>query len=157
MIELRAFRESDAEDLLNLFRDTIRTINRQHYDEPQVRAWASDDIDLQKWSERFNDRCALVAEIDGVIVGFADMDSEGYLDRLFVAANQQRKGIASALLNAIRMQAKKLHLRQIWTESSITAKPFFEHHGFRIEREQLVECRAQRLTNFRMTLSLEED
>ena len=43
----------------------------------------------------------LVAEENGVITGFGDMDSSGYLDRLYVHRDFQGKGIASVLCDRL--------------------------------------------------------
>ncbi|MBD0277695.1 MAG: hypothetical protein ICV81_06985 [Flavisolibacter sp.] len=42
----------------------------------------------------------------------------------------------------------------IETDASITAKPFFEHLGFRSVKEQTVFVNDVGLTNFKMRLSL---
>jgi hypothetical protein len=51
---LRPYRPADAPDLLALFRDTIRRVNSRDYSPPQIRAWASDDIDPVRWAEWFD-------------------------------------------------------------------------------------------------------
>ena len=55
------------------------------------------------------------------LVGFGDIDKTGYLDRLFVHADYQRKGIATAICNQLEQAVQG----NITTDASITAKPFF--------------------------------
>ncbi len=50
----------------------------------------------------------------------------------------------------LESEAKKLHLLEIHTEASITAKPFFEHRGYKIVCSQTVERNGVKLTNFKM-------
>ena len=88
----------------------------------------------------------LVAEENGVITGFGDMDSSGYLDRLYVHRDFQGKGIASVLCDRLEASVSCL----ITTHASITARPFFEKRGYRLIKEQQVERQGILLTNFVM-------
>lgn len=154
MLNLCAYESTDAAGLLDLFRHTIREINSADYTPVQIAAWASDEIDLNAWQARFMGRFACVALLDGRIVGFADMTSAGYLDRLFVSADHQRRGIATALLARLKSNARESGISEIVTDASITAKPFFEASGFESVRKQTVECRGVEFTNYRMVLSM---
>jgi putative acetyltransferase len=59
-------------------------------------------------------------------------------------------GVASALLGAVEASARAQGLPEIFTEASLTARPFFEQRGFSVLAAQLVEKRGQILKNFRM-------
>lgn len=148
-ISLRRFREDDLPTLIELFRDTIRRVNVRDYTPEQVQAWAPDDIDPSKW-RTFEGRHAIVAEFDDLIVGFADLETDGHLDRFFVHADMQGRGVGRAMLEALLNEARRLALPRIFAEVSVTARPFFERHGFAVLAEQSVEVRGQRLTNYRM-------
>ena len=80
------------------------------------------------------------------LVGFGDIDKTGYLDHLFVHANYQGRGIATAICNQLEQVVKG----DITTHASITAKPFFEKRGYRVVKEQQVERQGIFLTNFCM-------
>jgi len=155
MITLRNYTDADAAELLNLYRQTIRTVNSRDYDSEQIAAWASDAIELEPWGTRFNDRFAYVAQLQNQTVGFADMDAKGYLDRLFVSAAHQRQGIAKLLLCRLIADAREAGIATITTAASITAKPFFERFGFQVLQQQSVSCRGVWLTNYRMRLEIE--
>ena len=89
----------------------------------------------------------IVAIENNEIVGFGDIDESGYLDRLFVHREHQREGIASAICDKLE---QAVSIRKITTHSSITARPFFEHRGYRVIREQTVIRNGIALTNFIM-------
>ena len=89
-------------------------------------------------------------------VGFVDMTPSGHLDRLFVSADYQRKGIGRHLVEAVFESANSLSLKSITTEASITAKPFFLSQGFVVVKEQAVACRGEFLTNFKMQLTFDQ-
>ena len=81
------------------------------------------------------------------IVGFADMDGSGYLDRLYVHRDFQRRGVASALCDALEAASAA---ETFTTHASRTARPFFECRGWRVVREQTVLRRGVALNNFVM-------
>ena len=56
------------------------------------------------------------------IVGFGDIEENGYLDRLFVRPDYQRMGIGTAICNKLEGAVQG----NVFTHASITAKPFFE-------------------------------
>jgi len=92
----------------------------------------------------------VVVESGAQLIGFADMSHDGHLDRLFVSADHQRRGVAKRMWQELRSQVERLGIRTVFTEASITAKPFFESVGFRAVKCQQVECRGVILTNYRM-------
>ena len=72
--------------------------------------WAPADRDISAWSKSFLNRLALVAEEEGKIIGFGDIDGTGYLDRLYVHKDFQRKGIATAIVsNKLDPAVRELH------------------------------------------------
>src|SRR3546814_16841474 len=106
-------------------------------------AWAPDEIDRAAWAARRANRPTWVAELDGVPVGFVDLEPDGHIDMLFVDADHQRRGIASVLLGQVEETAHDQGLTRLHTEASITARPFFERRGFRVIAPQTVVLRGQ--------------
>ena len=143
---LRAYRPGDCPSLAALFYETVHTVNAADYTPDQLDAWANGKVDVSAWNDSFLAHRTLVAEEAGEIVGFADMDG-GYLDRLYVHKDFQRRGIASALCDALEGASEAAVFT---THASITAKPFFEKRGYRVVREQQVLRRGVLLTNFVM-------
>ena len=149
-VTLRAHRPDDAPVLLALFRDTIRRVNARDYNSDQIRAWASDDIDPASWAARFDGRFVAVAEAEGRPVGFAELEPDGHIDRFYVSADHQRRGVGRALLAALVAEARRLGVVRLFTEASITARPFFESQGFAVLAPQVVTCRGEKFVNYRM-------
>ncbi len=94
----------------------------------------------------FLEHDSFVAVEDGHITGFGDIDKTGYLDRLYVHALYQGRGIGTALCERLEQAAAG----DITVHASITARPFFEKRGYRVIREQQVERQGVFLTNFVM-------
>lgn len=156
MVTLRTYKPDDAPALLTLFRDTIRRINARDYNPDQIRAWASDDIDPQVWASRFAGRFAAVAEEAGRPVGFAELEASGHIDRVYVSADHQRCGIGRLLLAAMVVEARRRSIARLFTEASITARPFFEAQGFTVVAPQVVALRGVEFVNYRMERLLAE-
>ena len=144
---IRPYASGDCEAMAQLFYETVHTVNARDYAPEQLDAWATGEVDLRAWDGSFRAHHTLVAEAEGQIVGFADMDKAGYLDRLYVHRDFQGQGIATALCEALERACPSLRYT---THASITALPFFTARGYRVVREQLVERRGVWLTNFVM-------
>lgn len=143
---IREYQPSDCEELAALFYDTVHKINKKDYTQEQLDVWATGQVDLEKWNQSLQDHYSVVAVDSGIIVGFGDMDRTGYLDRLYVHADHQGKGIATAICD----QLEKVITGSVVTHASITARPFFEKRGYQVVRGQRVERQGIYLTNYVM-------
>jgi len=153
-IDIRRYRPGDLAGLIALFRDTVRRVNGRDYSPQQVMAWAPDEIDARQWRHRFDNKVVWVADLEGTPVGFVDVARDGLIDMLYVHADHQGKGIASLLLRTVEASARTRGLLRLFTEASITARPFFEHRGFRVIAPQRVMRWAQEFLNYRMDKAL---
>lgn len=145
-MEIRKYHPSDCRELAELFYHTVHTVNAKDYTEEQLNVWADGKADLEKWNQSLQKHFSVVAVESGTITGFGDIDDTGYLDRLFVHADYQGKGIATAICNELELAVEG----NITTHASITAKPFFEKRGYRVVKKQEVEKKGVFLTNFVM-------
>lgn len=143
-MELRKYQSSDCKEVTELFFNTVHIINAKDYTKEQLDVWATGQVDLEKWDQSLQEHYSVVAVENDVIVGFGDIDSTGYLDRLFVHADYQGRGIATAICNQLEQAVPG----RITTHASITAKPFFEKRGYKVIKEQKVERQGIFLTNF---------
>lgn len=154
MITVRLFHVADAEAIAQLFHDTVRQINRRDYTEAQVRAWAPDDLHFRNWAEICANRFTVVAEDAGVIAGFAELEADGHIDCFYCHQHYQGQGVGRMLYQAIADHAVAAGLNRLFTEASITAKPFFEHLGFTVVAAQTVRRRGETFRNYRMEVLL---
>ena len=144
---IREYRSSDLREIVELYYDTVHTVNAGDYTPEQLNAWADGSPDLAEWGRSLLEHIAFVAEDGGGIVGFGDIDPSGYLDRLYVHKDYQRRGVATALCDALE---GAVNAERIITHASITAKPFFEERGYQVAWEQQVLRHGTALTNYRM-------
>ena len=146
-MQLREYRPSDCEQLAELFYQTVHSVNVNDYTKEQLNAWATGKVDLGEWNSSFLQHKTIVAIKNGQIVGFGDMDSTGYLDRLYVHKDYQRKGVASAICDVLESSARR---KTFTVHASITARPFFQRRGYRVVKEQEVIRRGITLMNYVM-------
>lgn len=143
---IREYQPSDCEEIAELFYQTVHRVNAQDYTKEQLDAWATGQVDLENWNRSLLVHYSLVAVESERIVGFGDIDQTGYLDRLYVHADYQRKGIATAICDRLEQAVPGT----ITTQASITARPFFEKRGYQVVKTQQVERHGVLLTNFPM-------
>lgn len=144
---LRRYRSADCAEIAKLFYDTVHNVNIRDYSAEQVGAWTDGNIDLAAWDRSFSEHYTVVAEGNGVIVGFGDITEGGYLDRLYVHKDCQRKGIAAAICDRLESYP---YTNELTVHASITSKPFFISRGYSVVKEQEVDRRGVVLTNFVM-------
>jgi putative acetyltransferase len=145
---VRAYRPEDRDAVINVTVRAIRESAIRDYSPSQIDAWAGGDR-IHNWSA-LDDRLIWVGVIDEFIIGFADLKPSGHLDRMYVHPEYEGRGIASALLNRLEEAARCQGISRLFTEASITAKPFFERRGFEVLTAQVVEFRGEQFTNFQM-------
>ncbi len=145
-MQLRRYKQSDCRELAELFYNTVHTVNAADYNNEQLNAWATGRVDLEAWNKSLLEHYSIVAVDKGIIVGFGDIDQTGYLDRLYVHADYQGMGIATAICNKLEQSVSG----KIVTHASVTAKPFFEKRGYKVIKEQSVERQGVFLTNYVM-------
>ena len=143
---IRKYESTDCKELAELFYNTVHTINAKDYTKEQLDAWASGQVDLEEWDQSFQEHFTVVAVENGIIVGFGDIDTTGYFDRLYIHKNNQRKGIATAICDQLESKVQG----KIVTHASVTAKPFFEKRGYKVLKEQQVVRKEIFLKNYVM-------
>ena len=113
LVQIRLYEPSDIDNLISLFRESVRRVARRDYTEEQVKAWAPDDIDREARAVRHPSRPTWIAEIDGKMVGFSDLERDGHLDCMYVHADYQGRGI----------ETNRIAVRRLWAAASLGTCP----------------------------------
>lgn len=153
-MKLRAYNASDAARTLEIFESAVREIAGHDYTPAQVEAWLGDGSTVEAWNRARMAVSTCVVQTDRGISGFIDVDQNGYIDMLFVAPREMRRGLATALVSWAETTARAVGAEQLSTYASVTARPFFEARGFNARAERSVIVRGVELTNFAMTRRL---
>lgn len=154
----REVTEADIPELGRLFRSTVLSVNRKDYTAEEVADWASCGDSPEHWKELLGRLYFIAAEdTDGKMAGFASVSDDGYLHSMFVSKYRQREGVASGLLGIMERYADRKGVSEITSDVSITARPFFERHGYTVEAKQKSRARNMVMTNYRMRKHLFPD
>jgi putative acetyltransferase len=133
-VSVRQALEADAGKITVLFYDTITTVNRKDYHDAQIAAWSAGANNTAAWLAKINEQHFFVAESNDILLGFSSITSDGYIDLMFVHKDYQGIGIGYLLLHTLEQKAKELKLQMVWSDVSITAKPFFLKKGFTVSK-----------------------
>jgi len=144
-LTIRTFQPADALEIMRLFHDTVHSVNSRDYTPEQVEAWAPTPMDEPRWQERLRANFTYVAEADGQIVGFSELERSGRIGTLYIHHRYQAQGIASRLLSEMETVRRR---------ASLTAYGFFQRRGFKLVRPQDVDLNGVSLRNFVMERAL---
>ena len=150
MYHIRPYQPGEEPQLRELFYNTVHNVNQRDYTPEQRNAWAPAQYDVNAWARRLLESEPFVALDNDTIVGFADVQSDGYIDFFFCHHAYQGKGVGKALMQHILKTGKRYGVKRFYANVSITAKLFFQHYGFDVVRQQQKEVRGVVLTNFLM-------
>ena len=154
-IRTRRAELKDIPELNSLFKSTVLTVNAQDYTAAEVADWASCGDIAGHWDELFSHLHFIAAtDCKGRIIGFSAVSRDGYLYSLFVHKDWQSKGIGTLLLSEAEKTATAYGARQMTSDVSITARPFFEKRGYAMTKEQKAKANRLHLTNYRMEKTL---
>ena len=102
---IRKYKPEDCRTLSRLFYHTVHTVNAKDYSQEQLKAWATGEVDLEKWNQSFLGHHTFVAVETTAdqerILGFGDIDDSGYLDRLYVHKDYRGRGIGRSLMENV--------------------------------------------------------
>ena len=146
----RPYKPTDLPGIIETYTASIHILAAPYYSPEQIAAWAPIPTDALHWEERLAHLHTIVAESDGILVGFASYTDDGYLDFLFTHPAFARRGVASRLYGRVESALLAGGVSIITTHASLAARPFFDHHGFQIDAEECVECRGVSLRRFAM-------
>lgn len=147
---IRPFRKGEEGALRQVFLSAVHGTASRDYRPDQLEAWAPVSVDPEAWAGRIRAIRPYVAEQGGVILGYADLQRDGYIDHFFVAAEAGGQGIGSALMGRLVETALEKGIPAIYSEVSLTARALFERWGFVVEAAQTVVKRGVTLENFKM-------
>jgi putative acetyltransferase len=147
---VRPFNDGDEPALQAVFYSAIHTIAAKDYTPEQLDAWAPHRPDWEAWTARMRALRPFVAEADGRVVGYADLQTTGYIDHFFVSSKHARRGVGRLLMETLHARAAELGLGRLFSDVSLTAEPFFERFGFRVVERKSVTIGRVSLPNARM-------
>jgi len=152
-VSLRPYLADDAERCAAIFRSSVEELASEDYNADQRAAWAA-RADDPGFPKRLAAALTLMAIVDGEPAGFASLKSAETIDMLYVGPDFARRGVATALLDALVRLAAARGAKTVTGEVSDTARPLFERQGFQAQRRNLIQLDDEWLANTTMTKRL---
>ena len=127
---LRPYLPKDVPFLLRMTRGSITQLAQDEYSPGQIEAWVESFSDEAAFAARLAAGLTLVATIDGFPAGYAMLKGKDEIDLLYVAPGLVRRGVASALVEALEKLAAARGATQLSAKASDVARPFFSARGY---------------------------
>jgi putative acetyltransferase len=137
---IRRYQPGEEAALFEIFHSAVHLIASRDYTAEQVNAWAPRDQDPGRWQRKVRAINPFIAELNGELVGYADLQSSGYIDHFYVSGLHPRRGIGSLLMTRLLQEAEYLGARVLTSDVSKTAQPFFQKFGFVVVEQRHPEC-----------------
>ena len=141
-LHIRRYRQGEEPALFEVYYSAIHLVASCDYTTEQVQAWAPRDLDPELWRNKMRAINPFVADLNAQVVGYADIQPNGYIDHFFVSGLHPRQGIGSQLMTRILQEAHSLGLRELVSDVSTTAQPFFNRFGFTVVEQRNRELRG---------------
>lgn len=151
---IRDFIPGEEGSLRQVFMSSVHEIASSFYTKEQLDAWAPSTCDEQQWADKIAALRPFVAEVDGCITGYADLQDSGYIDHFFVSGQFAGLGVGSALMAHIHQAAAARAIPELFAHVSLAAESFFSRHGFTVTKRQSVAVRGISMENVLMVKPL---
>ena len=147
MLLIRRHKQGEESALFDVYYSAVHLIASQDYTPEQIQAWAPADLDPILWKTTICNINPFVAELNGSIVGYADLQSNGYIDHFFVSGKHPRQGVGSQLMTHLLKEARATSVQELTSDVSRTAQPFYERFGFTVVEQRFPIVRGVILPN----------
>jgi len=133
-IVVREARESDAVAVTDLVRRSIwQLCAADHQNEPaRLEPWLQNKTvaNVAAWIAVQRNYC-VVATADSTIVGVGIITVEGEVLLCYVDPDARFRGVSTAILSSLEERARRLGLSEVYLDSTVTARRFYEDRGYR--------------------------
>lgn len=131
-ITIRLAQPQEAACILEVREEAIYHLAKDDYEQDILEAWAK-PINAARIQAFAHDTSGikLVALLDHTITGYGELvPSRNLIGGCYIGAAYARRGIGSALLQALERLAQEHQLNHLKLASSLTAEPFYQKHGY---------------------------
>jgi putative acetyltransferase len=154
---LRPCHPSDIPDLAEVFREAALRIGSTVYSREQAEAWSQYPDDDEAFARRLSGGLTLVAELDGRVVSFGQLDPVDHVAFLYTAPEWTRRGLGTAIHAELEREAHKAGVTLLRVEASRIARPLFEKLGYDVEEVEISPWKGLGFERFRMRKRLRHD
>lgn len=147
-IKIRLAKPNDAKSILEVHYDAVHKIASKDYDKKILNDWSPPVTAKRVKDYKKKSRIKiirLVANINGKIVGFGTLTPKDCrIGAVYVSPKAKRRGVGALLLRELENIARKLHIKKLKLESSITAEKFYNKNGYKSLKNSYFALRTGR-------------
>lgn len=154
MTRIERYTPEQASALREVFHSAIHLSAAPWYSQREREAWSPQRYDEAAWAANLDRIQPWVAKEGEKIVGYADVQPDGYIDHFYVSGNAARQGVGQALFDHLAGQAQAMDLDRLTSDVSLSAEGFFARQGFAVQWRRTVRRDGVALRNARMARSL---
>ncbi len=153
-MKIRRYKSGEEMILYQIFNTSIHHNAKDYYSEEQLSAWAGGYISEEQWMKRIQGINPFVVEDKGEIIGYADLQADGYIDHFFVKGGHSGQGVGRYLMNYIIELAIHKKIKVLTANVSLSAQGFFSKFGFEIDVHETVTIGGLELDRAKMSLDV---
>ena len=142
MIRIRNATQDDIEPFKEVIKSSILVLCKDFYTPDQIKALLGQFPDFDLYAKWIDERVLIVAENNGVVIGFAQYTPElALIEAVHVEPSMARSGIGNMLVNAIEKVAMSQGASKISLESSLNAVEFYKKCGYQRKQSSSYLCK----------------
>lgn len=146
-MRIEQFQPKHAAAVARVHRNSIRQIASEDCTEEEIATWSSQvskNLDIPEDKHRF------IALQGKAVIGFAEYRENNEITNLYVHPRFTRQGIGSQLPAKIEKEARSRGLSYPKAKATVTAKPFYERHGYEVLHETTYQIEGQELKVYKV-------
>ena len=120
---------SSAEQTLRMIRETVYIMEQGVHEEEEFDGQDAGCVHV------------LVEDNKDRPIATARMLKSGQVGRMAVLRHWRKKGVGSAMLIKLFVEARIMGLKQLTADAQVRALPFYEKHGFRVVGDEFMDAR----------------
>lgn len=135
MLTIRKARQDDCQSIGKVHTAAVAGIHTNLYTPEEIQSW-SVPKQPESYEESIRSKEFLVAEDDGIIVGFGVLNAEtAEVEAVYVSPEAGGHGIGLELLRKLEERAVALGLGVLRLNASLNAVPFYKRAGYVAQEE----------------------
>ena len=149
-MNLRQITYKDQIDLINVYFDSIQSINENIYNAEQKKAWSSQAWDNPNFKQSIVNGKGWLINHESTTIAFATRYPDNRVSLLYCIGKSQRKGYGSKLLYKLEEEAKREGLHFLCTEASLISYRLFIKHDWEILRKETITIKNNFFERYKM-------
>lgn len=154
---IKRYVEGEELKLWKVFYSSVHVNAKNYYNDKQLDAWAPRKIDYNSWCDKIKQINPYAIYDSNKIIGYADLQDNGYIDHFFIRGGYSKKGYGTSLIKHIIQLARNKNIPFLESYVSLSAQSFFNKFGFSEIEKNIVDIRGEKLKNSLMRVYLDKN